>query len=250
MPMRRVVVTGNGDGHAGRPRPGRDSWAALQEGRSGVGRAISLFDASRLSRHRIAAEVNGLPALRLYVEDGARWDEHCQEHVVRHRRGAGWPSISRAWKSIGLKGLDRDPVRRSTWARGKGSRTFPRFVKLVHASWARQWQGRHRRGSPDRVPTRTSPDPRGRAGAGHASRSPGGPLRGPMGPNANCLTACAPPARRRLARRPRLIRRGDADVMLSGGTHSMIHPFGVTGFNLLTALSTRNGDPTEGQSPV
>ena len=34
-----------------------------------------------------------------------------------------------------------------------------------------------------------------------------------------------------------LIRRGDADVMLSGGAHSMIHPFGVTGFNLLTALS-------------
>ncbi len=30
-----------------------------------------------------------------------------------------------------------------------------------------------------------------------------------------------------------IIRRGDADVMLAGGTHSMIHPFGVTGFNLL-----------------
>jgi 3-oxoacyl-[acyl-carrier-protein] synthase II len=30
--------------------------------------------------------------------------------------------------------------------------------------------------------------------------------------------------------------------MISGGTHSMIHPFGVTGFNRLTALSTLNGD--------
>ena len=46
-----------------------------------------------------------------------------------------------------------------------------------------------------------------------------------------------------------MIRRGDADVMLSGGTHSMIHPFGVTGFNLLTALSTRNDDPTHASRP-
>src|SRR4051794_4991604 len=37
--------------------------------------------------------------------------------------------------------------------------------------------------------------------------------------------------------------------MLSGGTHSMIHPFGVTGFNLLTALSTRNDDPTRASRP-
>ena len=37
--------------------------------------------------------------------------------------------------------------------------------------------------------------------------------------------------------------------MLSGGTHSMIHPFGVTGFNLLTALSTRNDEPTRASRP-
>ncbi len=37
--------------------------------------------------------------------------------------------------------------------------------------------------------------------------------------------------------------------MLSGGTHSMIHPFGVTGFNLLTALSTRNDAPTKASRP-
>ncbi len=37
--------------------------------------------------------------------------------------------------------------------------------------------------------------------------------------------------------------------MLSGGTHSMIHPLGVTGFNLLTALSTRNDEPTRASRP-
>jgi 3-oxoacyl-[acyl-carrier-protein] synthase II len=37
--------------------------------------------------------------------------------------------------------------------------------------------------------------------------------------------------------------------MLSGGAHSMIHPFGVTGFNLLTALSTYNSDPQLASRP-
>ena len=40
-----------------------------------------------------------------------------------------------------------------------------------------------------------------------------------------------------------MIRRGAADVMLTGGSHSMIHPFGVTGFVLLTAISNRNDEP-------
>ena len=43
--------------------------------------------------------------------------------------------------------------------------------------------------------------------------------------------------------------RGKLYVMLSGGAHSMIHPFGVTGFNLLTALSTRNDAPEKASRP-
>src|SRR5262249_1937384 len=46
-----------------------------------------------------------------------------------------------------------------------------------------------------------------------------------------------------------LIRHGDADLMLSGGSHSMIHPFGMTGFNLLTALSTFNEAPQKASRP-
>jgi 3-oxoacyl-[acyl-carrier-protein] synthase II len=46
-----------------------------------------------------------------------------------------------------------------------------------------------------------------------------------------------------------LIRRGDVDAMIAGGTHSMIHPLGVTGFNLLTALSKRNDEPTKASRP-
>ncbi len=46
-----------------------------------------------------------------------------------------------------------------------------------------------------------------------------------------------------------MIRHGDADMMLSGGSHSMIHPLGLTGFNLLTALSTRNDAPQKASRP-
>jgi 3-oxoacyl-[acyl-carrier-protein] synthase II len=69
-----------------------------------------------------------------------------------------------------------------------------------------------------------------------------------QGPNVNCLTACAASSQA-LGEATEIIRRGDADAMIAGGTHSMIHPFGVTGFNLLTALSTRNDEPQRASRP-
>jgi 3-oxoacyl-[acyl-carrier-protein] synthase II len=37
--------------------------------------------------------------------------------------------------------------------------------------------------------------------------------------------------------------------MIAGGCHSMIHPFGLTGFSLLTTLSQRNAEPTRASRP-
>jgi 3-oxoacyl-[acyl-carrier-protein] synthase II len=68
------------------------------------------------------------------------------------------------------------------------------------------------------------------------------------GPNYNCLTACAASSQA-IGEATELIRHGDADIMLSGGAHSMIHPLGMTGFNLLTALSTRNDEPEKASRP-
>ncbi len=69
-----------------------------------------------------------------------------------------------------------------------------------------------------------------------------------QGPNINCLTACAASSQA-VGEATELIRRGQVDAMIAGGAHSMIHPFGLTGFNLLTALSTNNVDPTKASRP-
>ena len=52
---------------------------------------------------------------------------------------------------------------------------------------------------------------------------------GCRGPAFNCMTACAA-STQAVGEAFEIIRHGDADLMLGGGTHSMIHPLGMTGF--------------------
>lgn len=73
-------------------------------------------------------------------------------------------------------------------------------------------------------------------------------LTGARGPTRSCLTACAA-STQAVGEATMMIRRGDADVMIAGGAHSMIHPLGLTGFNRLTALSTRNDSPQTASRP-
>ncbi|MCA9134723.1 MAG: beta-ketoacyl-[acyl-carrier-protein] synthase family protein, partial [Planctomycetales bacterium] len=68
------------------------------------------------------------------------------------------------------------------------------------------------------------------------------------GPNLNCLTACAASSQA-VGEASELIRSGRVDAMIAGGAHSMIHPFGLTGFSLLTALSTNNENPSGASRP-
>jgi 3-oxoacyl-[acyl-carrier-protein] synthase II len=64
---------------------------------------------------------------------------------------------------------------------------------------------------------------------------------GIAGPTFSCLTACAA-STQAIGEAMDLIRSDRADLVLAGGTHSMVHPLGVTGFNLLTAVSTEHKD--------
>ena len=71
---------------------------------------------------------------------------------------------------------------------------------------------------------------------------------GLRGPSYNCLTACAA-STQAIGEACTILKRGDTDLMLAGGTHTMIHMLGITGFNRLTALSTSKGDPTKASRP-
>ena len=73
-------------------------------------------------------------------------------------------------------------------------------------------------------------------------------LTGSRGPTRSCLTACAA-STQAVGEATMLIRRGDSDIMIAGGAHSMIHPLGLMGFNRLTALSTRNDSPETASRP-
>jgi 3-oxoacyl-[acyl-carrier-protein] synthase II len=235
--QRRVVVTG-----MGMVTPvGRDldtTWSSLQEGRSGVG-MISLFDASSFPT-KIAAEAKKFD-LAEYVQDAPRWREHCRNTLF---------AIAAARMAIDHSGLEtKSDLDRSRFGvylgSGEGQQDFPRFVKLVHQSSREGHVDTScftREGLKELHPIHEAEQEPGTP-AGHLAG-----IFGARGPNANCLTACAASSQA-IGEATELIRRGDADVMLSGGTHSMIHPFGVTGFNLLTALSTRNDEPTRASRP-
>ncbi len=71
---------------------------------------------------------------------------------------------------------------------------------------------------------------------------------GMKGPNYATVSACAT-ASHAIGDAVRLLRYGDADVMLAGGSEAAITPMGVGGFNALKALSTRNDDPQHASRP-
>jgi 3-oxoacyl-[acyl-carrier-protein] synthase II len=236
--MRRVVVTG-----MGMVTPiGSDlesTWSALLSGKSGVG-PITLFDA-RTFPTRIAAEVAGF-RLEDYIDRSERWVDHSRNSKF------ALAAASMAIKDSGLLDGTSDLNRRRFGVylgSGEGQQDFPRFVHLVHRSTR---DGRVDTSEFTRLGVKELHFIR------EAEQEPGTPsghlasVFGARGPNANCLTACAASSQA-VGEAFELIRRGNADVILSGGTHSMIHPFGVTGFIRLTALSTRNDEPQRASRP-
>jgi 3-oxoacyl-[acyl-carrier-protein] synthase II len=71
---------------------------------------------------------------------------------------------------------------------------------------------------------------------------------GARGPNITCATACTTGAHG-IGQAFRIIQRGDAEVMICGGSEAAVTPLAVAGFCAMRALSTRNDDPQTASRP-
>ncbi len=233
---RRVVITGIGSinpmGH-----DVETVWRGLKEGSSGVG-YTTIFDASRFPT-RIAAEVKDWDVSDA-GEDTEKW-----RFRGRHTRFAAG-AAKQAVESSGVLDATLDPTRFGVYlGSGEGNQDFISFSRMITAALSDNGLdvSRFAKVGLETLNPVFEVEQEPNMPASHLAA-----MYDAQGPNANCLTACAASSQA-VGEATEIIRRGDADVMLSGGTHSMIHPFGVTGFNLLTALSTRNDEPTKASRP-
>jgi 3-oxoacyl-[acyl-carrier-protein] synthase II len=211
-------------------------WANLKESKSGVD-FTTLFDASNFPT-QISAEVRNW-SLADAGEDPAPWEKR-----GRHTKFA----IGAARQAVDDAGVlgTVDPDRFGVYlGAGEGQQDFYNFSHMMVAALkngeldlAAFIQEGLRRLDPQ-LELEQEPNMPVAYVATHF---------GAEGPNFNCLTACAASSQA-VGEATEIIRRGEADVMLSGGAHSMIHPFGVTGFNLLTALSENNAAPQKASRP-
>lgn len=233
---RRVVITGVGSINP----MGNDVetvWSGLKESQSGVA-YTTIFDASRFPT-RISAEVKNWDITDI-GEDAEVWKVR-----GRHSRFAAG-AAKQAIDSSGILDAGIDPVRLGVYlGSGEGSQDFIAFTSMIAAALEdgefdiAKFTKKGLEILNPHVELEQEPN----IPAAHLAG-----MFNAQGPNLNCLTACAASSQA-IGEATEIIRCGDADAMISGGTHSMIHPFGVTGFNLLTALSTSNEHPTKASRP-
>ena len=208
----------------------------MVEGRSGVA-PITLFDASSFPV-RIAAEVKQWPST--VPQTPAKWG--------RQSRQAQFATFAaaKAVSSSGLNDGDYDPRRFGVYLGcGEVFQDFSQFSQLAaHAlsgdrvsieAFIRE--SRNLLESDDDL----TMEP-GIATSYIASHF------NAQGPNANYVCACVS-STAAIGEALEVIRRNEADLMLTGGAHSMIHPFGITGFHRLSTLSVRNSEPEKASRP-
>lgn len=221
--MRRVVVTG-----LGMVSPlGNDvasSWKALLEGKCGIG-PITLFDASEFGC-RIAGEAKDFdPTVALEAKEARRYDRFVQFAAV-----AGCQALDDA----GLKFDNDEEACRAGCLIGSGIGG----LDLICQNYRNCLERGPRRISPFMIPGSIV-----NMAAGQLSI-----MRNLKGPNLTTVTACST-GLHAIGEACWMIHRGDADVMVAGGTEGTICPTGIGGFDSMHALSRRNDDPQHASRP-
>lgn len=221
---RRVVITGTGL----LTPVGLDvqsSWAALLDGRSGAG-PITLFDASEYPV-RFACEVRGFdPAGYIDRKEVKRTDRFAQFAIA-----ASVQAMREAGLDESREGID--PERFGViMASGIGG------MSTFEEQHTRLLEKGPKRVSPFFVPMFITDIAAGLVSIRYGAK----------GPNYATVSACASGAHA-IGNALRLIRSGEADVMIAGGTEAAVSPMAVAGFASMTALSERNDSPETASRP-
>ena len=228
--MRRVVVTGLG---LVTPLGGdvETTWANILAGKSGAG-PITHFDASEY-KCRIACEVK--PADHEYGFDPDKRVDHKVQRQVDPFIIFGIDAAGQAIEDAGLLEMDEATRLRAGCSIGSGIGGLPGIEKesLVLA---------------EKGPGRVSPH----FVHGRLINLISGQVSikyGLMGPNHAVVTACSTGAHS-IGDAARMIKDGDADIMLAGGAEATICPIGIAGFAQARALSTNfNDEPAKASRP-
>jgi 3-oxoacyl-[acyl-carrier-protein] synthase II len=200
-----------------------ETWAGIQVGRSGAA-PITLFDASKHST-TFACEVKGFDPLR-WVEkkEVKKMDRFIQFAVAAADfavKDAGFEvtkdneEMVGVYVGSGIGGFRTIEDAHSDLVNGGPRKVSPFFIPSAIVNLASGW-----------VSIRT----------------------GAKGPNSATATACTTSAHA-VGDSYRLIQRGEADVMIAGGSEAAITPLGTAGFCSMRALSTRNDEPTRASRP-
>src|SRR5918999_4417058 len=218
--MRRVAVTGLGAvTPLGHDAP--STWEGAVAGRSGID-WIRSFDASEY-QVRIAAEVKDFDAVAVVgPKDVRRLERNVVLAVAAARE---------AWADAGAEGID--PARAGILV---GS-AIGGVMGVLEQDEIRRERG-HGRVSPWFLPNVLVDSASGQIAIDLGLR----------GPNYAPVSACATGSHA-VGEGAELIRRGDADVVLAGGTEACMHPIILAGFCAMRGLVAGNGDPTKAERP-
>ncbi len=224
MKDRRIVITGIG---AVSPlgNTAEETWASMKSGRSGI-RTIESLDTTGFPV-TIAGEVRGYDATPYFKTD---------PKAIRRCDRFEQLAMGAASMAIEDAGLDPDKVDKNRVGVMIGSGIGG--LEIHSNNCETLFKSGMRRVSPFCIPYMIT-----NMASGMVSME-----YGFGGPNMSISTACAT-ANHSIGEAWRIMKFGDADVMICGGVEASIQPIGIAGFANMKALSTRNDDPATASRP-